>query len=496
MGRQDRATTATAAQDRATTAATAAAATDLLRAVLALAADLDLPSLLERFVDASTAMTGARYGAINILDDLGASTTFVQSGVTPETVAALAHPPHSTGVLGQIPAEGFLRLEDLTLHPAFGGLPAGHPPMGSFLGTAVRVQDAVYGYLYLSEKEAGFDDEDEAVVGALAAAAAVAIQNAELYAVERRREGWLTAGQRITTMLLEGSDQEEVLSQVACSAREIDGADTVALALPGIDGELVLEIVDGQGYDDLFGVVLPRTGRAWSAFRSGRGQIVPSLARIPGIMPELRGYGPALYAPLRSAGESVGVLMVLRRLGASPFIPSDLALAQSFAGQAALAFVLAEARHAEDAAVLHDERMRIARDLHDLAIQQLFAAGMQLETARHRADDEARLPGLLGVLEGARDSVDSAVRQIRVIVRTLDSPDETTSLVERVRREARGAQACYGVPASLTITLDGRPVDSAQVEQGDVDRIDAALGTSRADDVVAVVREGLANAAR
>ena len=164
-----------------------AGTTDLLRAVLSLAADLDLPSLLERFVDASTELTGARYGAINILDEHGVSLTFVQSGLDDSIVAQLANSPHSIGVLGQIPAHGVLRLEDLTDHPAFQGFPSNHPPMGSFLGAAVRVREEVFGYLYLSEKIGGFNDDDEAVVTALGAAVAVAIQNATLYADADRR---------------------------------------------------------------------------------------------------------------------------------------------------------------------------------------------------------------------------------------------------------------------------------------------------------------------
>jgi GAF domain-containing protein len=463
----------------------------LLRAVLILAADLDLRSLLERFVDASTQLTGARYGAINILDERGTSTTFVQSGVDDGVMAALGHPPHAVGVLGEIPDHGVLLLSDLTRHPAFLGLPAGHPPMHSFLGSAVRVSGETYGYLYLSEKSGGFDDDDEAVVTALAAAAAVAIQNAELYAIERRRESWLTAGQRITTMLLEGADQEEVLTTIAATAREIDGADTAVLILPGVGGELVMEIVDGHARDQLVGLTLAEGSRPVEVFRTGVGDTAPSAVTARHPLEPMRQFGPALYVPLRSGGQSVGVLLLLRRAGSRPFTPSDLALSQTFAAQAALAFVLAEARAAQDVAALHDERARIARDLHDLAIQQLFAAGMQLERAR---GDELPTP-VRGLVDGALVNVDSTVRQIRAIVRALDEHG-APPVVERLRREVSGAEALFGFSPALEISIDGRVVDSAQDEQGDVDRIDRLIGVVRSDHVVAVVREGLTNAAR
>ncbi|MHB1489152.1 MAG: sensor histidine kinase [Cellulomonas sp.] len=468
---------------------------ELLAAILDLAGDLDIRSLLERFVTASTSLTGARYGAINIVDDDGASTTFVQSGVDERTVAALGHAPHATGVLGQIPDVGVLRLDDLTRHPAFGGLPPGHPPMGSFLGAAVRVRGERYGTLYLSQKPGGFDPDDESVVLALAAAAAVAVENAELYAIERRREQWLTAGQQITTMLLEGTDEEDVLAHIATVARQIDGADACALVLPGRGGDLVMEIVTGPDHARLLGLDLTDDARVRSAFEDGAGQITASLATADDVPPALAQYGPALFAPMRASGQGVGVLVLLRRLGAPAFKPIDLALSRTFAAQAALAFVLAEARRVQGQTVLHDERTRIARDLHDLAIQQLFAAGLQLESAR--ADFSAELsPELVGVLDSVRDRVDSGIRQIRVIVRTLDDPGATISLVQRVRAEVELAQSSLGFPPSLSIALDGSAVDVDGADREPERTIDGLVAPGRANNVVAVVREGLSNVAR
>lgn len=470
----------------------AQATTDLLRAVLALAADLDLPSLLQRFVEASTQMTGARYGAINVLDERGASRTFVQVGVPDAVVASLAHPPHAIGVLGRIPDEGVLRLDDLTGHPAFLGWPAGHPPMGPFLGTAVRVMGETYGYLYLADKDGGFDADDEAVVTALGAAAAVAIQNAELYAIERRRERWLTAGQRVTALLLEGADSEDVLAAVAATAREIDGADTAVLVLPGVGGELVMEIVDGHAADELLGLPMPPGARSLEVFATGVGDTTPSSVQESHPLPPMRQFGPALYVPLRSGGQSLGVLVLLRRKGARPFGPADLALSETFAAQAALAFVLAEARAGQERAHLAEERARIARDLHDLAIQQLFGAGLQLEQARR---DGAALPArVAALLDGAQRSLEGSVRQIRATLRALDDTG-APPLVDRLRLEVASAAPLFPTPPRLEVRIDDRVVDAAQSEQGDVERIDGVCA-ARAEHVLAVAREGLANAAR
>src|SRR5699024_2667903 len=133
----------------------------------------------------------------------------------------------------------------------------------------------------------------------------------------------------------------------------------------------VIEIVDGYGAEHLLGTVMPVQGRARTVLRDGYGLVVDSLARSPSMRVDaLRDFAPALYAPMQADGKGVGVLVLLRRIGGTPFADADLSTAESYANQAALALVLAEARHAQDVAALLDERERIARDLHDLAIQQ------------------------------------------------------------------------------------------------------------------------------
>ncbi|MGY4643037.1 sensor histidine kinase [Cellulomonas sp. URHB0016] len=200
-----------------------------------------------------------------------------------------------------------------------------------------------------------------------------------------------------------------------------------------------------------------------------------------------------MFAPLQTSGRGVGVLLLLRLAGRPVFEERDLATAESFAAQAALAYVLAEARHAQDVAALLDERERIARDLHDLAIQQLFATGMQLETVRRRAARGVDPSELLSIVDEALDNVDGSVRQIREIVFRLRDPDAATGLVERLRREASLARTGLGFAPSVVLTLDGSPLADDELDE---DRMDDRLGAALTDDVVAVVREGLANAAR
>lgn len=263
--------------------------------------------------------------------------------------------------------------------------------------------------------------------------------------------------------------------------------------------EIAAEIIDGYLADTLLGVVFPPEGRAMSVRREGTGMIVDSMARAQTMrVPQLAAFGPALYAPLRSHGDSAGVLILLRRIGKPEFNSSELTLAESLASQAALALELASARHAEDLATLLDERDRIGRDLHDFAIQQLFATGMQLDAAKQEAARGDLDPQTLtATIDKALASIDEAVRQIRHIVHNLREPDQAVALVERIRRETSLTRGSMGFAPSLLITLDGSPINEAEDSKASkIEQIDARIDVDLGDDIVAVVREGLSNIAR
>lgn len=166
----------------------------LLDAVLVIESDLDLVSLLRRIVASATELVGARYGALGVIDPSGkALAEFVHVGIDPAAVEAIGRLPEGDGILGLLITDPRpIRLADLGEHPSSVGLPAGHPPMRSFLGVPVRVRGQAYGNLYLTEKADGseFSEDDEQLTAALAAAAGIAIDNARLHA--RVRELTLT----------------------------------------------------------------------------------------------------------------------------------------------------------------------------------------------------------------------------------------------------------------------------------------------------------------
>jgi len=448
----------------------------LLSAILALNSQLDLPHVLDHFLTAATEQTGARYAAINIVDEDGVSVDFHYAGMPEGVWAKIGRAPNHVATLARIPHEGAIVIEELTKHPSFAGFPKNHPPMGAFLGTALKVRGAVFGYLYLADKEGGFTTKDEEAVLALAAGAAVAIDNAELYERAVKRERWLEASQKITTALLTDPGDEEAFSRIVDAAMELADAQHGVLVLPGVGDTWVMEFTAGPRATDLLGLVLPEQGFAITAIRSGEGTVA---AAPPGgaVLEPVRDFGPTLYAPLRATDSTLGLLMLWRDKGQRTFSEDDLETAQRFANQAALALTLAELSHVKNVTQMLEERSRLADDLHDFVSQELFATAMQIEAIA------ADAPDVRDRLMRTLEHVKRAQHEVRGVMGSLAGQRTSEPLSERIRRELVMAEASLGF--APTVQVDWAKVSHA-----------VAGDPSLSDDVVAVVRELLSNVAR
>lgn len=527
------------------------ATVDLIQAALRLTGSLRVPDALRSLVESACSITGASWGTIAVLShadmDIDAaeagsssagSSTGLCSGVPKATLAELAQMAGTASNAAQgteIAYEAEVPGDTTTCNSSDGAPLSGSQSMGlvidndlgrataftgaiedeetgSLLSAPLRLHGQVYGHLYLCDKPEGFTRSDADAVLTLAQAAAVAVENARLYREARDREQWMAVSQELTTLLLSGAEEDDALTLIAHRVRQVAHADTAALILPSIGESWICEIADGEHATELVGTFFPPEGRALTTLADQTGLVVASLEQAwrddDLLVPQLAQFGPALYAPMIHRGRGVGVMLLLRSPGAAPFTAQDLEIAELVAGQATMAFELADAQHAEEMATLLDERARISRDLHDLAIQQLFATGMQISSARERlviardgtesADTEVGLDTVCSVLSTALEAVDDSVGQIRSIVRSLRDRDEEVGVVERLRREASLARNALGYAPSLLLSVDGRGL--AQVDRNEEDRliacVDAVMEADIADDMVAVVREGLSNVAR
>jgi hypothetical protein len=124
----------------------------LLEGVLAIDSELELPAILRRIAETACSLTGARYGALNLLDPSGiGGGEFVYVGMDQETVDAIGQLPNGKGILGQLVSDPRpLRLADVSAHPDPTGFPPAHPPMRTFLGVPLRIREEVLGSLYVA----------------------------------------------------------------------------------------------------------------------------------------------------------------------------------------------------------------------------------------------------------------------------------------------------------------------------------------------------------
>jgi signal transduction histidine kinase len=410
----------------------------LLDGVVVLAADLSLDRVLDRIVEVACDLSGARYGALGVL---GAGTdrrlqAFVTRGLSEDERDRIGDLPRGHGLLGQIiDSPQPLRLHDIAAHAASYGFPSNHPPMRSFLGVPIRIREKVFGNLYLTEKAGGedFTDRDEAVVVALAAAAGVVIENAQLYEEAARRERWLEATAEVANLLSTSGDTDSALMVVADRAREIAQADVSTVLLKRSDSELEVRIVSGVP-PELVPVapVSVEGSLAGRVVSTGEPMIVADAAHDDRTAPEMRqvpGWptlGPAILVPLRTPEGVEGVLTLAwsaERAGRVREV--DIQLPKRFAEQAALALQVARARAAEQKLVVFEDRDRIGRDLHDLVIQRLFAIGLGLENTSRML---AERPDLATRVAGAVDDLDATIKDIRRSIFALSAAEESTDV--------------------------------------------------------------------
>ncbi|MDO5048509.1 MAG: GAF domain-containing protein [Actinomycetaceae bacterium] len=468
----------------------------LLEAALGITKQLDIEQVLQEYVDKAASLTGAPFGALIVLNAWGDTIMFLMHGFSPQEAQAMSVAPILRGLVGAIPPSGYLMINDLEDNPHYAPIVTETIAISNFVGVPIRVKDQLFGRLFLADKPGGFTETDVKLLQFLSDAAGVAVENARLYQEANARERWMTATQEITSALLEGTDEEDALALIAKTVREVSDSDTALIVLPSVGDTWVCEIADGYRADQLIGSEFSDRGRAMAVLHAGAGMLVNSFARASTVrVPELRRFGPALYAPLVNHRVASGVLILLRVPGRMPYEPSDLPLAEGLATQAAFALEIAEARLMEDMNALLDERDRISRDLHDFAIQQLFATGMQIENAKASiSQTEPDVERIQEILDGALSAVDESVSQIRAIVHNLREPDRDVDIVERVRRETSIAREALGFAPSLVVEIEGNC--EGEDETDELREIGGRIDPDLADDITAVIREGLSNVAR
>jgi signal transduction histidine kinase len=391
-----------------------------------------------------------------------------------ESAVGLA--PAERGVLAVAAEDGSLA-EYVRVEAAGGELETG-PSRASF-GVPVRVRGEAFGNLSLTRSVAEpFTRQDEVLLEVMAATAGVAIANARLYEEVRRRQQWLAASTEVTRGVLAGD--EGTLRLVAQRVRALAGADLTTVVMP-VDTELLVVVAEGRDADGVEGVRYAASGTlSEHVLQHGkpmRLEDAENPANVEGtfyLADEVQ-VGPIMVLPLLGREEVRGTLVVMRAPYRQPFTEADAEMATTFANHASVALELAEARHDQQRVLLLEDRARIARDLHDHVIQQVFAAGLVIQATASRL----REPSEVSALQEVVGNLDEAIKQIRVSIFQLQPP-VPGGLRSAVMDVVSEVQPGLGVDPRLD--LDG-PIDSVATPD-------------LVSDVTAVVREALVNVAR
>jgi PAS domain S-box-containing protein len=283
----------------------------------------------------------------------------------------------------------------------------------------------------------------------------------------------------ITRELLAGTSATEVLPTVAARARELFGASAAWIIRP--NGRHALEVVaaDGPGTSALIGVTISmETSRAARVMRTGQSVVLEhfsSAENIPEEMVSLN-IGPALLAPLVDGDRRLGVLVIGRAERAVGFDPLEVAFGELFASAMTASLELGAARADVERLNMVAEEERIARDLHDTVIQQLFAIGMSLQATRRSVTGT-----VAERIDGAVDGIDDVIREIRNTIFQLPGRSDATSAVRA---------AMLDVASSFTEPLGFSP---RLVFEGPVDVV---VPPRIAEHLIQVFGEGLANVIR
>ncbi|MGH3470599.1 MAG: GAF domain-containing protein [Nocardioidaceae bacterium] len=438
----------------------------LLDAVIAISSDLDLHSVLTRIIESATELTSAQYGALGVIGHDGQLADFITTGIDAHTRELIGDLPRGLGILGLLIEEPEpLRLDDLSTHPKSYGFPPNHPAMVSFLGVPVRIRGTVFGNLYLTEKAGGvpFTEEDEVRVLALANTAGFVIENARAYGLSERRRQWLEASADLADAIQPPIALDSALQQIARTSRAVSRALATAVLLFSDAAAPNVVAVDGPERD----AILSSVDQIAEALVSSSGDSGPIRVEI--------GARSAVIVPLRSHLAQSGVLVALYDANQHLADIEERELLGSFADQAALALDRAQAVADREELAIISDRDRIARDLHDVVIQRLFATGLQLQGIRSVAVS----PEVISRIDRTVDDLDLTIRDIRSTIFELQ-----TRASGSLRTEVRD------VVKEFVPVLGFSPVVRT------VGPIDTAVPPELRAQLLAVLREAVSNIAR
>ena len=436
----------------------------LHRGSLELVSDLSKETVLERIVQMAREQAGARYAALGVVDQEGKLTQFIPVGMDEAEIKLLEYPPAGIGLLGIFHRERkTIRIPEIGEDPRSIGFPKNHPPMHSFLGVPILLGDKHLGQIYLTDKQDyhEFTEQDEHVIETLAAYAAVAITNANLYKdlvnrdkalVERNED--LALLNDIAAALTGSLDVEEILDLTLTRVLSYLGVEAGEIFLSeDSEKEFHIEIHRGDLAEAFWTRDRFRTGEGTIGMVAETGKPLINLDPKNKDMQYLRravlesGIQCINVIPMLARGHVVGVMSVATRQVRS-MAEREINLLIAIGSWAAITIENARLhRQARRLAIL-EERERIGMDLHDGIIQSIYGVGLALDYARIALDEDPRLSRQK--IEQSIEALNSTIHDIRAYILDLRPRQfHGMDLMEGLQRLAEEFQANSGTEVTL-----------------------------------------------
>jgi GAF domain-containing protein len=221
----------------------------------------------------------------------------------------------------------------------------------------------------------------------------------------------ISAFGKVAAAIAAGGRRNDVLQLIAASVRDLVDADLAGVTVRLANDDLLTVAADGLGSERHLGRRFPHEGsRSDIVLRAGKTLVVEDLSansEVAARVPDLPLLGPTVFAPVLIDTPN-GVLTVSRVTGRALFTPEEVELIGSFASQAAL--VLRRECERQRAATLERvaDQTRIAAELQDTAISEIFAASLTMSRLAGSAD-----PAEAELAVHAIASLDNAIKLIR-----------------------------------------------------------------------------------
>lgn len=329
-----------------------------------------LATVLHALARAALGLTGADYVALGAYDEERHLDRFEVFGMSPEERAALDHPPHGVGLLGEFALRpATVNVQRAEEHEAFSGFPPHHPPMEAFLGVPVIYAGRPVGAFYVTRRPGAppFTTTDERQLETLAPYAAIAIANARTFEQQESRTRSAETLARTARGLQSAADEHAAATLLVDGIREaFPDARRVGVCWIRPDGS-GSELFEGDADGELRRLFGARPVQELHRGEHEEGGWIPGETATLQVT-DLSDGGRLVLAvctprPLDGNGDGRVALRALQELGV-------------------VGFTALRQRDAQRALERYTVRDAIARDLHDDIIQAVYAAGLGLHAAR------------------------------------------------------------------------------------------------------------------